>query len=102
MDMAIQKVQEEMKEERRIIMTTDKEKLRAYQMRMMSLSDQVSGLNFARREGIMEGEKKGRFERDYELVKKQIAKGKSIEEIADFMDMSVEQVQKILQENGFS
>jgi predicted transposase/invertase (TIGR01784 family) len=74
-----------------IFVTNDKEKLRAYQMRMLALSDQVSGLNFARREGKIEGQ--------VELIKKQYAKGKSIEEIADFMDMSVKQVQKILQAN---
>jgi predicted transposase/invertase (TIGR01784 family) len=122
MDTAIQKAQEKM-----IFVTTDKEELRAYQMRMMAISDQVSGLNSARREGKMEGrmegriegekigekkgrmegkkegrmegEKKGRFERDFELVKRQAAKGKSIEEIADFMDISVKQVQKILLAN---
>jgi predicted transposase/invertase (TIGR01784 family) len=122
MDTAIQRVQEKM-----IIVTNDKEKLRDYQMRMMAISDHVSGINSARREGekigekkgekigkkigekigekkgkmIGEkiGEKKGRFERDLELVKRQAAKGKSIEEIADMMDISVMQVQKIMQAN---
>jgi hypothetical protein len=43
MDTAIQKAQEKM-----IFVTNDKEKLRAYQMRMLALSDQVSGINYAR------------------------------------------------------
>jgi predicted transposase/invertase (TIGR01784 family) len=102
MDTAIQKAQKKM-----IFVTNDKEKLRAYQMRMMALSDQISGINFARREGEMEGEMKGekkgriegRFGRDLELIRRQVAKGKSLEEIADIMDMSVKQVQKILQAN---
>jgi predicted transposase/invertase (TIGR01784 family) len=66
---------------------------------MMALSDHVSGINSALRKGEKKGEIKGRLERDYELVKKQVAKGKSIDEIADFMDMSVKQVQKIIQAN---
>jgi predicted transposase/invertase (TIGR01784 family) len=94
MDTAIQKAQEKM-----IFVTNDKEKLRAYQMRMLALSDQVSGINYARREGWMEGEKIGEIKGENKLIKRLIAKGKSIEEIADFMDMSVKQIQKIIQAN---
>jgi DNA-binding NarL/FixJ family response regulator len=86
MDTAIQNAQEKM-----IFVTNDKEKLRAYQMRMLALSDQVSGIKYARREG--------RRERDSELVKRQVAKGRSNEDIADFMGISVMQVQKIRQAN---
>jgi predicted transposase YdaD len=50
-------------------------------------------------EGKVEGKVEGRFERDLELIKSQAAKGKSIEEIADFLDMSVKQVKKMLQAN---
>jgi len=86
MDTAIQKAQEKL-----IFVTNDKEKLREYQMRMMALSDQVSGMNHERREG--------RRERDVELIIGQHARGRSVEEIADFMSKSIDEVQEILREN---
>jgi predicted transposase YdaD len=76
-------------QERRIILTNDKEKLRAYQMRMMALSDWVSGINQARREG--------RRECEVELIKRQHARGYSVESIADIMSTPVERVQEIIQ-----
>jgi predicted transposase/invertase (TIGR01784 family) len=57
MDTAIQKAQERM-----TFVTNDKESLRAYDMREMALSDYTSGMNFARREGITIGEKRGKLE----------------------------------------
>ncbi|GHT53400.1 hypothetical protein AGMMS49982_16280 [Bacteroidia bacterium] len=49
MDTAIQKAHE-----RIAFVAKDKESLRAYEMREMALSDFTSGMNFARREGIIE------------------------------------------------
>jgi hypothetical protein len=49
MDTAIQKA-----EERLVYVSSDKEVLRAYQMREMALSDWTSGINGARREGAKE------------------------------------------------
>ena len=54
-DMAIQKAEEKM-----VYVTSDKEALRAYQMREMALSDWTSGLNHAREEGIQEGIREGK------------------------------------------
>jgi predicted transposase/invertase (TIGR01784 family) len=54
MDRAIQKAEEKMS-----YICNDKEALRAYQMREMALSDWTSGVNYARREGLREGEEKG-------------------------------------------
>jgi predicted transposase/invertase (TIGR01784 family) len=57
MDRAIQKADEKMS-----YICNDKETLRAYQMREMALSDWTSGVNYARREGLREGEEKGKQE----------------------------------------
>jgi hypothetical protein len=109
MDMAIQKAQEEKKEKKEsmIIMTNDKEKLRAYQMRMLALSDQVSGINHAYREGFRKGKKKGlkeslkenRFEDDVERYTWLAAEKErySNEEIAYIMSISLKRLQKIIQ-----
>jgi len=98
MDEGIQKAKEQT-----VIFTNDKEKLRAYQMRMMGLSDQVSGINNATKRGERRGErrgiKKGRMERDVEFIKMLHARGDSVEEIADFMSKSIDEVQEILREN---
>jgi predicted transposase/invertase (TIGR01784 family) len=103
MDTAIQKAQEKM-----IFVTNNKEELRAYQMRMLALSDQVSGLNNAtkkgeergERRGIKKGEvrgrKKGRMELEVEIIKRLYTDGKSVEEIAYVMNKSIKQVQEII------
>jgi predicted transposase/invertase (TIGR01784 family) len=64
MDTAIEKADAKI---RRVL--SDKEALRAYQMREMAKSDYTSTINFARREGIREGEQRGeqRGERRGEL-----------------------------------
>jgi hypothetical protein len=105
MDMAIQKAQEEKQEKKEsmIIMTNDKEKLRAYQMRMLALSDQVSGINHAYREGLKRGLRKSlkanRFEDDVELYMWLAAEKEkySNEEIAYIMSISLKRLQKIIQ-----
>jgi predicted transposase/invertase (TIGR01784 family) len=73
MDGAIQKA-----EERMAYVAQDKEALRAYQMREMALSDLVSGLNHARREGLQEGIEQGRkeaeakYQREVEELKRKL------------------------------
>jgi predicted transposase/invertase (TIGR01784 family) len=71
MDMAIRKAEEKM-----AYVTSDKEALRAYQMREMALSDLTSGLNHAREEGIVKGRREG--------IQEGIVKGRreGIQEIA--------------------
>jgi predicted transposase/invertase (TIGR01784 family) len=54
MDTGIRRAEEKMAH-----VSSDKEALRAYQMREMALSDWTSGLNHAREEGIREGIEKG-------------------------------------------
>jgi predicted transposase/invertase (TIGR01784 family) len=83
MDTAIQKAQE-----RITFVAQDKESLRAYEMREMALSDFTSGMNFARREG--------RREADIKYTLKLAQRGMNVVEIADFTDLSIEEVKKII------
>jgi predicted transposase/invertase (TIGR01784 family) len=57
MDTAIKKAQDRIS-----FVEASDEEFRAYQMREMAMCDYTSGMNFARREGIKEGETKGRIE----------------------------------------
>jgi predicted transposase/invertase (TIGR01784 family) len=54
MDTAIRKAEEKM-----AYVASDKEALRAYQMRAMALSDMTSGINHAGEEGLREGIRQG-------------------------------------------
>jgi predicted transposase YdaD len=81
-------------------------------MRELALMDYVSGINHARREGMQEGmvigkqegmvigEQKGiaigKKEALSEYVFKLSGKGKSIEEICELTDLSVEEVKEVL------
>jgi predicted transposase/invertase (TIGR01784 family) len=91
MDTAIQKAEEKM-----ACVSSDKEALRAYQMREMALSDWTSGLNNARREGIQEGIekgiKKGRREGIREIAAKMKKRGISPEHIAEDTGLSAEDI----------
>jgi predicted transposase/invertase (TIGR01784 family) len=89
MDKAIAKAQDKIR-----FVAQDKEMLRAYQMREMALSDFTSGINNARREGKREG-----------LAGVAInlrSAGFPIEKIADYTKLSVEDVTKILKEQGLA
>jgi len=57
MDSAIQEANERM-----VYVTGDKEAIRAYEMRLMGLSDYTSNMNYARDEGMRKGITKGRNE----------------------------------------
>jgi predicted transposase/invertase (TIGR01784 family) len=57
MDVSIRKAEEKL-----ALVSSDKEALRAYQMREMALSDWTSGVNFARGEGLQQGRMEGRME----------------------------------------
>jgi predicted transposase/invertase (TIGR01784 family) len=61
-------------------------------MREMALMDYVSGMNTARREGIAIGEQTALTK----YVLKLFQKGKSVEEISDLTDLSIEEVNNIL------
>jgi predicted transposase/invertase (TIGR01784 family) len=90
MDMAIRKAEEKM-----VYVTSDKEALRAYQMREMALSDWTSGLNHARREGIQEGIEKGIEKGKREIAFKMKKRGVSVDQIAEDTGLSVEEIRRI-------
>lgn len=86
MDRAIQKAEEKMAH-----VSSDKEALRAYQMREMALSDWTSGLNHARREGIQEGRKEGR----QEIASKMKKRGAPLNQIVEDTGLSAEDIAKL-------
>jgi predicted transposase/invertase (TIGR01784 family) len=97
MDTAIEKAQKKIR-----FVVQDKEMLRAYQMREMALSDFTSGINNARREGIAIGEQRGDLKRSAIVVVNLQNDGFPVEKIADYTQLSVEDVIKILQEHGLT
>ncbi|MDR2097367.1 MAG: Rpn family recombination-promoting nuclease/putative transposase, partial [Spirochaetaceae bacterium] len=103
MDVSIRKAEEKL-----ALVSSDKEALRAYQMREMALSDWTSGVNFARSEGLNEGLRKGiqqgRMEGRMEGLNEGLRKGRmeSRYEIAgSFKDMGIS-VDQIAQATGLS
>ena len=53
--------------------------MRAYEMRQMALSDYTSSINYAREEGLVEGEAKGRNESLAEVARNALAQGASLD-----------------------
>jgi predicted transposase/invertase (TIGR01784 family) len=98
MDVSIRKAEEKL-----ALVSSDKEALRAYQMREMALSDWTSGVNFARGEGLQQGRmeglneglRKGRMESQYEIAGKFKAMGISVDQIAQATGLSPDEVAKL-------
>ncbi|MFP3090281.1 Rpn family recombination-promoting nuclease/putative transposase [Treponema sp. TIM-1] len=90
MDTAIRKAEEKM-----VYVSSDKEALRAYQMRELALSDWTSGLNHAREEGMRKGRQEGRQENMQEIAKALKALGDPVEKIAVVTGLSVEDIAKL-------
>jgi predicted transposase/invertase (TIGR01784 family) len=86
MDTAIQKAKEKME-----YVSRDKEALRAYQMRELAMSDWTSGLNHARREGALEGERK----KAIEIARNLKGIGISGEQIANATGLPLEEIRRI-------
>jgi predicted transposase/invertase (TIGR01784 family) len=86
MDTAIRKA-----DERLAYVSSDKEALRAYQMREMALSDWTSGINHAREEGRLEGRLEGQREIARNLKKLDIP----VEQIAQGTGLSIEDITKL-------
>ncbi|MDR2489994.1 MAG: hypothetical protein LBD20_01160, partial [Spirochaetaceae bacterium] len=64
--------------------SSDEETLRVYEMREKAQFDWTSGLNHARREGLLEGERKGLLEgerKGKQEILNLLKSGKSLEEI---------------------
>jgi predicted transposase/invertase (TIGR01784 family) len=74
---------------------SDKEALRAYQMREMAQSDWTSGINHARREGRQEGRLEGKQEVQQEIARNLKKMGIPVEQIVQGTGLSVEEVEKL-------
>jgi predicted transposase/invertase (TIGR01784 family) len=83
MDTAIRKAEEKM-----AYVASDKEALRAYQMRAMALSDLTSGFNHAREEGLREGIQKGMRE----IASRMKERGVPVDQIAEYTGLSFEEI----------
>jgi predicted transposase/invertase (TIGR01784 family) len=102
MDVSIRKAEEKL-----ALVSSDKEALRAYQMREMALSDWTSGVNFARGEGLQQGRMEGlneglkkgrmegRMESQYEIAVNLKAMGTSIDQIARATGLSPDEIAKL-------
>ncbi|MHB9294153.1 hypothetical protein Holit_03280 [Hollandina sp. SP2] len=86
MDTAIRKAEEKM-----VYVSSDKEALRAYQMREMALSDWTSGINHALEKGI----EKGRREKAIEVAENLKKIGVSVDLIAQGTGLSVDEIEKL-------
>jgi predicted transposase/invertase (TIGR01784 family) len=86
MDAAIEKAERKLE-----TVSSDKELLRAYQMREMALSDWASGINHARREGIREGKLEGIRETALKLKKQ----GLPVNQIAEATGLPVDEIEKL-------
>jgi predicted transposase/invertase (TIGR01784 family) len=87
MDDGIQRAQE-----RAAYVANDKEALREYQMREMTLSDWASGVNQARREGRLEGRSEGRREEAQEIAQRLKGMGESVDKIAKVTGLSQDEI----------
>jgi predicted transposase/invertase (TIGR01784 family) len=98
MDVSIRKTEEKLAQ-----VSSDKDALRAYQMRKMALSDWTSGVNFAcgeglqqgRMEGLNEGLRKGRIESRQEVAVNLKAMGISVEQIARATGLSPDEIAEL-------
>jgi predicted transposase/invertase (TIGR01784 family) len=94
MDTAIQKADAKI---RRVL--SDKEAFRAYQMREQAMSDYTSTINFARREGIREGERKGilkgKRETSVTIAKEMKANNLPFDTIQKCTGLSMEEIERL-------
>jgi hypothetical protein len=86
MDTAIQEAEKKV-----AYVSSNKEALRAYQMREMALSDWVSGVNHARREGRQEG----LHEKEIDVAKKALGEGASVEFISKITGLDVDTIKRL-------
>ncbi len=47
-------------------------------------------------EGIKLGKKEGKIEKQKEIIKRSLSKGKTLEEIAEFLDLTIDEIKKYL------
>jgi predicted transposase/invertase (TIGR01784 family) len=94
MDAAIQAANERM-----VYVTGDKEAIRAYERRMMALSDYNSTINYAHdvglKRGLKKGLKKGRAEGMLEIARKMKEMGDPVEKIQTITGLTIETIEQM-------
>lgn len=60
------------------------------------LHDQANALNYATKKGIEEGMQKGENKKSIEVAKKMLDKGMNITEISEITDLSIEEINNLL------
>lgn len=83
-------------------LSLDEQKRLEYEVRQKAIRDHNSQMKSAERRGIEIGEKRGEKRGKQlalkELVHKKIEAGKSLEEIAEFMELDLSEVRKLMEE----
>ena len=59
--------------------------------------DRISEIGYAKREGIKEGEKKGKKEKQIEIAKKMIKKGMEIKTVIEITGLDKKEIEKLLE-----
>ena len=78
-------------------LSLDEQKRLEYEVRQKAIRDHNSQMKSAERRGEKRGEKRGKQLALKELVHKKIEAGKSLEEIAEFMELDLSEVRKLME-----
>ena len=65
---------------------------------MTTERDLKNQMDYARKEGIQEGRAEGRAEGINLVIRQMIAKGMTVQQVADIVDMSAEEIEAIIAE----
>ena len=65
---------------------------------MTTERDLRNQMDYAKQEGIQEGRAEGRAEGINLVIRQMIAKGMTVQQVADIVDMSVEEIEAIIAE----
>ena len=78
-------------------LTGDAEVRRLAELREKWEMDRISEIGYAKREGIKEGEKKGKKEKQIEIAKKMIKKGMEIKTVIEITGLDKKEIEKLLE-----
>ena len=84
--------------ERQAHITQDEESRRTYWSRRMAEHDRVSGLNFAREEGLEEGQKKGQEAAALNIARNALAKGLAPELVQEITGLDLDAIKQLATE----
>ena len=65
---------------------------------MTTERDLRNQMDYAKQEGIQEGRAEGRAEGINQVIRQMIAKGMTVQQVADIVDMSAEEIEAIIAE----